>query len=337
LQVLRTLAPNSTATFELTVRLANKRNVQQAARDQLLKVIAPIVASKQLNEQQHQVLLMFAGLLIDLKDLDSAEKIYRDLAQRDPNKWNALAVFLGMYRGVDRCFEYLNQVYQPERIDAILSVALAVVREKRDQIVEKYDPEIQRWLEQGLRENPDSIALLLAKADLYDIQKKYDESAAVYRKLLDKPELTGLRRAMVLNNLSFLMALADSAAVDGNVDPLKLVNEAAEILGPNSDILDTRAVVWNSRGKFKEAIADLTDAVTDTPTASKYFHLAQAHWGAGQKSDALEAWKRAEELGLSRESLNRMEYDKYEQLKRQIDQLRGGTSVTQTELQRRAG
>ena len=170
---------------------------------------------------------------------------------------------------------------------------------------------------------------------MYDLQKRYDDAATVYRKLLARKDLTGLRRAVVLNNLSFLVALAGSAAAT-DVDPLKLVQEAAKIMGPNSDILDTRAVVLIARKQYKQAIQDLELSVTDNPTPSKYFHKAQAHLMAGENRAAVESWEKAEELGLSKDSLNRMEYESYEEMKAKIDQLRGA-SVTQAEPRRRAG
>jgi hypothetical protein len=70
--------------------------------------------------------------------------------------------------------------------------------------------------------------------------------------------------------------------------------------------------------------------VTDNPTASKYFHLAQAHLGVHQNRDALQAWDKAVALGLNRDSLNRLEYSSYDDVKTKIDQLRGGTAVTQS-------
>jgi tetratricopeptide (TPR) repeat protein len=333
--VLRDLAPASAATFELTVRLANKAGVQKAARDELLRRQPKIDASTEVTPQLDRAVRLFGNLFTELKDFDSAEKLYRALAARDPSKSYALAMFMGLHRNADQCFELLNEIYQPSQITDILGVALSVAREKRDQIGDKHDATIQGWLDRGLLDNPDSITLLMLQADLFDIQKRYSDAAAVYRKLLGRSELTGTRRAVVLNNLSFLVSLEGSAA--GDIDPLKLANEAAEILGPNSDILDTRAVAYMAKGQYSQAIVDLRDAITDNPTPTKYFHLAQAYWDAGEKKLALEAWTRAEELGLNRDVLNRMEHDKYEKLKQQIDAARaGGGSVTRSEP-RRAG
>jgi tetratricopeptide (TPR) repeat protein len=332
---LRQLAPKHIATFELTVRLADKLGKQEAARAELLRSVPDMTNVKQLSEQDSQMLSLLANLLVELDDLDNAERIYREIAARDPTKIPALATFLGMHRSVDQCFEKLNEVYAPERIPAILQVALVVVRRQREKVGDKFDETMQRWLDTGLRENPDSINLLIDQADFYDIQKRYDDAAKIYRNLLTRDDLTGIRRAIVLNNLAFLVAL-DSSAAATDVDPLKLVQEAAEILGPNSDILDTRAVVHVARKEYKQAIEDLELSVTDNPTASKYFHKAQAHLLAGENRAAVEAWEKAEELGLNRDAINLMEHRLYEQLKTKIDQIRGA-SVTQADGLRRAG
>jgi tetratricopeptide (TPR) repeat protein len=339
IEKVRQLAPDSTGAFDLAVRLASKIGRQQQVRDLLLRKLPRIDPAKELDQRQEQTQLFFAGLLVELGDLDSAEQIYRDLSKRDPTKSYGLAMFLGTHRGVDQCFAHLNEIYQPDRIAQIVGVALSVIREKRDQVGDKYDADIKRWLDRGLLENPDSITLLMLQADFLDILKQYDEAATVYRKLLARDDLTGQRRAFALNNLSYLIALEGKAA-GSNEDPLKLVEEAAQILGPNSDILDTRAVVYMARGDYQQAIEDLTLSVTDNPTASKYFHLAQAYLAARENRAALDAWKKAEELDLGPDSINRMEHEKYEATKRQIEQLRSGASgasVTRSEALRPAG
>ena len=162
----------------------------------------------------------------------------------------------------------------------------------------------------------------MLQAEFDDVEKKYDEAAAVYSKLLARNDVTGITRAVVLNNLAFLVALAGNEAESG-VDPLKLVQEAEQILGPTADILDTRAVVYIAQGKYDAAIDDLTYSVTDNPTAAKYFHLAVAQLGAGNNSNAIEAWDKAHEISKDvRSTLNRMEFDQYDKTKVKIDALR---------------
>jgi tetratricopeptide (TPR) repeat protein len=333
---LRELAPNNPATFNLTVRLAGKLGRQQQVRDDLLRRLPNIQQIKDLDQNTASSLAGFASLFVALGDLDSAEKVYTDLAARNPIMVFELAKFLGEHRDPEKCFAKLHEVYKPSNVNEVISVALGVARARRDKIGDKYDADIQRWLDAALRENPDSIPLLVTQADMYDVQKKYEEAAEVYRKLLARTDLVDYRRAVVLNNLAFLLALDTSAAKSTSDDPLKLVEEAADILGPNSDILDTRAVVRVSQKDYQGAIRDLELAVTDGATASKYYHKAVAHLYAGENKAAAEAWQKAEELGLNRDSINRMEHDQYEELKKKVDQIRG-KKVTRTDSPSRTG
>ena len=289
---------------------------------------------KGFDKAQAQQFAAYAGLLVELGDLETAEKIYTDLAARLPELNLDLARFLGEHRDPEQCFAKLKELYTPATVQDILPVALSVDRQRRDKVGDKYDAQIQQWLDAALRENPDSIPLLIVQGDLYDLEKKYDEAAAIYHKLLTRNDLTGLRRAVVLNNLSFLLALSGSTTAGD--DPLKLVQEAQDIMGPNSDILDTRAVVLTSQGKYKQAIQALELAVTDNPTASKYYHKAVAHYKANEMRNAVEAWEKAEGLVLNRDSLNRMEFEQYEDMKQKIDQLRK-RSVTQAEPRAKPG
>jgi tetratricopeptide (TPR) repeat protein len=329
------IAPNHGATFQYTALWANKTGKQDAARANLMKSVPNLANIKTLTAPERQQLGMLAGLFIELGDLDTAESIYRKIAEIEPGQNLGLANFLGNHRSVEACFEKLNEVYSPERIPLIAQVGLVVVRKQRQKVGDKFDAQIQTWLDTGLRENPDSITLLMDQADLYDIQKRYDDAAAVYQKLLQRKDLTGIRRAIVLNNLSFLVALAGSSQ-KVKVDPLKLVEEAKDIMGPNADILDTRAVVFISLGKYQQAIEDLELSVLDNPTASKYFHKAQAHLKAQQDVAAVQAWEKAESLGLNHDAINLMEIPLFDDLKAKIDQIRGA-SVTKAESLRPAG
>ena len=203
---LRELAPNSPATFDLTVRLAGKLGQQQQVREELLNRIPKIQDIKELNQSTAQSLAGMANLLVALGDIDSAEKIYTDLAAREPQLGLNLAQFLGEHRDPELCFAKLQELKTPSNVNDVINVALGVAQARRDKIGDKYDADIQKWLDAALRENPDSIPLWTKQAEMYDLQKKYEESAGVYRKLLARNDLVDDRRAIVLNNLAFLLA-----------------------------------------------------------------------------------------------------------------------------------
>jgi cellulose synthase operon protein C len=108
---------------------------------------------------------------------------------------------------------------------------------------------------------------------------------------------------------------------------LEGVNEAMTIIGPISDILDTRALVYYHSGKFQEAVEDLTLAVKMNSTASKYFHLTMSLLAVGDNAAALEAWEQAEIKGISADSVPEVELEDFEQTQRKVEALRAGAPL----------
>src|SRR5262249_23478008 len=142
---------------------------------------------------------------------------------------------------------------------------------------------------------------------------------------------------IVLNNFAYLVTLAGSNS-QGDTDALKLIEEAGQILGPTTDILDTRSAIYIASKQYQKAIRDSEYAVTDSPSPSKYFHLAAARLYAGENKAALEAWDKASELGDIKKDLNRLEYDRFEDVKAKIEQLKSQNSkVTEADRPRQAG
>jgi len=323
---LQELAPNNPRTLDLLVRISNKTGKQKQAQAVLTRMIPKIEDPKNIDEKLIPLLRLVASMLVELEDLEEAEKIYRLLATNEPSSIFQLAKFLGIHRDVDACFELLQEIYSVEKIPAMVQLAIGVLRVQRDEVGDKYDKLVQEWLDRTLLENPDSIGLAILQSDFYDVQKKYSKSAALYQQLLTRSDLIGSSRAVVLNNLSYLLAIKDSSE-EGEADPLELVQEAVQILGPTADILDTRAVVFIARKQYQLAIQDLELSVTDNPSAAKYFHKAIAHLLAGENKNAIEAWEKGEQKGLAPEELNQLEHTRYEEMKSRIEALRSRSAA----------
>lgn len=327
LRDLAKVAPNSPATLELASQVYTRGGDKRRAREALRRMLPQNL--NELNANQVPLIAHVAELLAQNGDLDTAEKLLQALASR-PEASLAdqirLATFVGQHRDVDRAFDMLRQFTNNSNLVPIIEAANRLLRVKRDEVGDKFDPQVDSWLQRAQRENPGSLAVLLVEADVRDAQGRYEDSASVYRKALDSRDLEGARKAVVLNNLAYLLALGAAEQQSPN-EAIKLLNEAVNILGPISDILDTRAVLWLERDEFQAAVEDMEFSVTDSPTAGKYFHKAQAHMGMGQRSEALRAWNQAVDLGLTRESVGRLEYDSYDQLAAQIEQLEGSGSL----------
>ena len=319
---LQETAPEDIRTVQLMVQLASKTGREQQARSYLLGLLPKVNKPEDITEQHVPMMEFVASMLVTLDDLDNAEKIYKMVVARDPSKALALADFLGTHRNVDESIKMLEAAYKPELTEPIARVGIGVIRARRDDIGDKYDQQVQGWLDRGLLENPDSIGLLMLQAEFDDVKKDYDGAAGIYKKLLARKDVVGTTRAIVLNNMAFLVALADNEGATG-VDPLELVQQAVQILGPTADVLDTRAVIYIAKGENQKAIDDLDNSLTENPTASKYFHKALAHLAAGQNSAALKAWDDAHKLENDvRSTLNRMEFESYDRTKPKIEQIR---------------
>jgi len=312
LKKLQEIAPTADSTLQLVVRVAIKSGQQRQARQALYSLLP-----KDLKTAEPQSLIVVAQLLTELDDLDRAEQLYRLAASKNPGAILLLADFLGSKRTPEKGFEILDKVVDDIGLAPVIRGGLEIIRARRDEVGGDFDGRVQAWLDKALREDPESIPLQLQLAGLRELQKRAEEAGDLYRSLLKQPELVGLQRAVVLNNLAYLLALSGDGAQVAE-EALGYVAEAIEILGPQADILDTRAVVYTSLGRYREATKDIDLALTDNPTASKYFHKARNHMLAGDINRAAKAWEKAVDMGLTRDTVALPEREQYDQLKDKI-------------------
>src|SRR5262249_45095311 len=159
---------------------------------------------------------------------------------------------------------------------------------------------VERWLRDALAKNPTSTLLLMHLADLQGQRGKYQEEEAIYDQILKLDSYN----VIALNNRAWLLALRTGNGSDAR----PLIEGALELLGPRPELLDTRAVVHLAMNQTQQDIADLEKAVTlDTPTATRYFHLARAYYMANNTDAAVKAFREAKKLGLDRAKLHPVE------------------------------
>jgi tetratricopeptide (TPR) repeat protein len=149
-----------------------------------------------------------------------------------------------------------------------------------------------------------------------NLQGRYDEAEAACRKALETTAGDKVAQATALNNLAFLLALREG---DGALS-LALAQRACEVAGPLPQFLDTRAVARLKLGDARAAIKDLSEAIAGAPSASAYFHLAQAQSLARDPDGARRAWRQARALGLRPSNLHPLERATYHRLAGQLDQ-----------------
>jgi tetratricopeptide (TPR) repeat protein len=157
----------------------------------------------------------------------------------------------------------------------------------------------------------DRFPLLVAVADLFTVQERYEEAEAAYRQIVaEQPN-----NAIALNNLAVLLALRGK---DLN-EALDLINRAIAIRGPDPSMLDSLTSVYLARDENDKALAAIQEAIADTPTPVRLFHLARAYYQLDRKAEAAEALRKAEKDGPIRNQLEPPERPVYDKLMTELN------------------
>ena len=147
-------------------------------------------------------------------------------------------------------------------------------------------------------------------ADVRDQQGHFREAADLLRGIVSGDP----RNAVALNNLAWLVALHDGNAAEA----LRLLRQAVDAVGPVPEVRDTLAVVYLAQGQPDRAVQELQEVVEQQPTASGYFHLAQAYRKANNLPAAKAALAKATDLGLSADRLHALERGAFAQLRDEL-------------------
>jgi len=164
----------------------------------------------------------------------------------------------------------------------------------------------EKLLQDALQKYNRESTLLMVLATAHSHQGRYDEAEATYRKILAKDD----KHAVAMNNLAVLLALR-KIKLD---ESLRLIERAIEITGPIAPMLDSRATVHMALGRSDKALDDMKMALQENTTAVRQFHQALAFHNSGQQPAAVEALKKANDLGLKPEMLDRLELPVYREM-----------------------
>ena len=317
LKRLLELAPSEVKTRVLAARIAMKRGKKKQALSTLRGILPRNL--QDIKEQQVPLVLSVAKQLTEFEDYDTAEQLYQLAASKGGDRSKlALAEFVGEHRDPGQAFDILKEMFSGVPSSDILRSAMTVLLSADADEIQPQVETMEKWLGRALREDPELVTLRILQAEVYDLKKEYQQAIDEYREILKLQDLKGLNRAIVLNNLAYLLALASDSKNDMQ-ESIQFIGEAVDILGPQSEVLDTRGVIAIADKRYDDAIQDLELSLIDRPTASKYFHLAMALQLAGQNQEAAEAWQEAVELGLDRDSVNRLERERYDDLKNSLE------------------
>jgi tetratricopeptide (TPR) repeat protein len=144
-------------------------------------------------------------------------------------------------------------------------------------------------LKESMDDNQDDVSLIVQYADLMQKLERRDEAEKYYLTAIEKdPE-----EATALNNLGYMWI--EKGEKLGKA--IKLVERALEIEPGNSAFIDSLGWGLFKRGKYKDALAKLKEAVEAGANDPVVFdHLGDAYMKNKMYEEAVANWEKALEL-----------------------------------------
>ncbi|MBN2021152.1 MAG: tetratricopeptide repeat protein [Pirellulales bacterium] len=231
--------------------------------------------------------------------------VYREFVDRKPGRKLLLAEFLAGQGRLDEALDVLEKEwpdYSPREIGKTCFAVLQGTNASAEQIVR-----LDKILRQALDRYDNAIPLQIVQAIVRDYQDRFEDAERIYRDVLKQDP----NNPTALNALAVLLALRGVKLDEAS----RLIDRAIEEIGPSPLVLDSRAIVQLALGNAEAAMNDLNRALQNEPNPVRYFHQAQAFHELGKKKPALDAWRKAHEMGLAEEHLTPSERHAYRRLK----------------------
>ena len=314
-QWLRKYEQSGAPKTPVYIALNARRLAQQDQPEQAI-AMAKSVITPPLSPDQIPLLKNVAAMLEEFASTasnpepyyEAAGGLYREYVKEVPDDTLVLAKFVGEHGDLTEGLDLCEAALKKGNAEPPLRTALQIARARPTEITDEHKQRIQEWFDTALKATPDDVMLGVLLADFYDLQERFVDSEKIYRGLLKNKNLAGALRATVLNNLAYLLAMQDKKGEEA----WPLIEEAVQIVGPVSELLDTRGMVQLARGNAPQAVQDMKRAVGNTPSPIKLYHLAYTHRVAGEGDAAAAAFKQAVELGLKESDVPALERKYYQ-------------------------
>jgi predicted Zn-dependent protease len=301
---LEKMEPGTLRTIELKALLLS----QQGKAAEGVTLVREYAKGKDGQIPPAAELLYAAGLIERLGEVPAAEDLYRAYVSRAKRSdaLLVLAQYLGRSNRPAEALDLCDRAARSCAPEAVACASLAIL--STPTATNDQRRRVEDWLDAALRKAPENAVLQVHLGVLRSFRGRYSEAEALYRRAM-QGDHRGVR-VMAMNNLAWLLALTSNRTAEA----LELVKGAMELAGPEPSLLDTRALVYLKRGEGQLAKRDLGAALLATPSASRYFHLAQAQLLTKNRAAAVAAFRKARELGLRTERLDPLERPVYHRL-----------------------
>jgi len=242
---------------------------------------------------------------------EKAEQLLTEFINRPGSKPQAILLLvasLARQQRFDKALELLDRVWKSCSAEIAGATSVALLRSTR--ATDEQQEDIVKRLKAAREKEPKNANLIVQLGDVRDIQNLWEQAEGLYREALK----INHNDALALNNLAWLVAQREK----NGEKALELVNRAIALNGPRGELLDTRAVAYIVLGKPNEAIQDLKDAIQESLTPTRCFHLARAYHLAKNREAAARELRKAKDLGLQTPQLHPVEQHVYDELRNDL-------------------
>jgi len=315
---LKNCEPTSMTAIRTKAHLLVRRGRSNKAKEMIEQLIPKNIKKEQLGQLRAVAALTQELAQHDPEFLGIAEKIWREYVKREPRNKMMLASFLSRQHDVKKVTEAFDicedQVEKgiSNNVKQALQIAVYSLRYHRGRI-ETTSPlyaRVTSWFDRAQREMPDSKALMIQRSEFEDVTGNVDAMEHWLRQYLNTPNLNPVQKALVSNNLAYVLAFKGSGD-----EALEYIEFAVGVLGPTADLRDTRGMVYYAINDPLNALREIDASIADGgESAMKLFHKALAEYDAKNPLGAQDALDHADSLGLDIAQLSVLEKEKYDEL-----------------------
>ncbi|MGQ9607412.1 MAG: tetratricopeptide repeat protein [Thermogutta sp.] len=320
LEDLAKVAPSPWTVDELKARLAAREgDAQEAVR--LLEGLLQVGDDSGPRPPVPVVLQWFEELGL----YQEAENHWRSVASSQPQAALGLAGYLARRGRTDDALTLYRSALQTIAPESVAAAAVGILRDRRESFTPEQIAAVEEILQAAEKASGRTRSWLLTRGNFLHLLGRHQEAVPVYRELLERPDLRDAERAAVQNNLAYVLAAAEAPSpqdMEKNLTEAEsLINRAEEVLGPRSNILDTRALMELRRGRAEPALKFARQAVAESPEPLNYLHLVMALDTQGDAVGALREWETARRAyDLRKETLPPLEHAAFERLQTKFEQ-----------------
>ncbi len=274
-------------------RLELKLSVAQGNQAGVEQVLKRLLPDERVRKENVDRLLAGAKIVEEFGFAEPAGRFYEEYAALAPLGGLDRAAFLGRQRQTVEAIEVLLQLAGDFPFPRILATLQGILKQVPGPLDPGVTSRVNLIIDRARRENPGNQEIEFRAASIVERIGSPAEAEAIYRRLLASGELGDEQAARVSANLAWLLTRDETA-----LEASELLDRAIRRLGPDPELLDTRAMVRLSLRQPIRALEDISEAVLD-PTPLRYLHLAVVEAANGRISEARAALDRARSKGLA--------------------------------------